>query len=70
MTFKEYLSQIDSEIDKLTGNNGLTRHDFADTVFVHDYFEDEIPAIDAAYDILENDTIGQCWLELAAEGRE
>ena len=56
MTFQEFMSRVNKEINHLTGNMGLTSSDIGDYLY-YDAFEDGCNPEDVALEALENDDL-------------
>ena len=61
MTYREYIHAVEREIFRATMGM-LHRDDLADTVFLHDRYEDQVSPRETAIEILENDSIGSAFL--------
>lgn len=64
MTYQEYMSAVDLEIQRLS-NGAISSHsDLRDSVFFMDLYYDDVPPEDTALEILQNDDLGAMILEL------
>jgi hypothetical protein len=61
--FTAWLTEVDEWIDELTNGSGCTQSDFADWNS-RDAFDSECDPKDAAIQCLENDDIGEMYLQL------
>jgi len=63
-TYEDYMSQVDKEIQRLSGGAIASHTDLRDSVFTYDYYRDDVSPEETATEILQNDDIGAMILEL------
>ena len=63
-TYEEYMTQVDLEIQRMTGGAISSHSNLRDSVFTHDHYQDDVPPEDTALEILQNDDWGTMILEL------